>query len=305
MTIKLHLALPFLLLLHQPLLAQDLRLPFAVLAQHAEAAVFDSYDMPLGPWTKEGFPRERREGMIDRRAWHLDAPRASLVEILAPLRQQLQDEGYEVVFECESRDCGGFDFRFATEVMAEPAMYVDLGHYRYLAAKRGDEALSLLVSRSAEMAYVQMIHIGAKALGDAPKAQRAPIAPLPKPPAGALATKLDAGLSAPIEGLVFSSNSRTIEGDTSDLAALADWLKAHPERKIVLIGHSDISGSLAGNITVSKQRAEALRQSLIKDYGIAAARLSAEGIGPLSPRAPHGAEESIALNRRIEALALP
>ena len=71
------------------------------------------------------------------------------------------------------------------------------------------------------------------------------------------------------------------------------------------MGHSDSSGSIEGNITVSKQRAEAVRQLLVKDYGIAASRLGAEGIGPLAPRAPHGPEESVSLNRRVEALPLP
>lgn len=281
--------------------AQELRMPFPVLTTIDEPSVFDSYALPSGIWDKTGLPTRRFEGDITRRAWHLDAPQVSLLEIIAPLRDQLVAQGYQLVLDCEARSCGGFDFRFATEVMAEPAMFVDLGDYRFLSATKGATAVSLMVSRSASIGYVQMIHVGPEPL--------LPLAPQslshqPVSEQEGLIQRLDKGLPAPIEGIIFASNSRKIDGDRRDLEALAAWLKAHETRKVMLVGHTDISGSLAGNIAVSKQRAEALRQELISKYGIAAARLTAEGVGPLAPRAAHTAEGA-SLNRRVEVVPLP
>lgn len=283
--------------------AQDLRMPFAQITSLAEPSVIDSYALPNGVWGKDGLPSRRFEGAVSRRAWHLDAPMASLLEVMAPLREQLLAQGYEVILDCEARDCGGFDFRFATDVMAEPAMFVDLGDYRFISAIKGESAVSLMVSRTTRIAYVQMIHVGPEALK--PVEPSPTLSPLPQStPSQGLTQRLDQGLASPIEGLTFASNSKDIKGDLTDLEALATWLKSNESRKMILVGHSDISGTLAGNIAVSKQRAEALRQELIHNHGIAAARLSAEGVGPLSPRAPHTAEGA-QLNRRIEALPLP
>lgn len=293
-----------------PATATELHLPYAVASQVSEPAVFDSYNLPIGPWADKAFASEKIEGFVTRHAWRLDAPRASLLDIMAPLRSQILSLGYEVLYDCEARDCGGFDFRFATEVMAEPAMYVDLANYRFVSARNGNEVLSLMVSRSADIGYVQMIHVapdeGSNRAKPAPQSlTQSPIAPIPTPPNGAFGARLEQGLSVPISGLLFPSNSRSLEGDKSDLVALAAWLKAHPERKLVLVGHSDISGSIAGNITVSAQRAEAVRQWLITQGGIASARLTAQGVGPLSPRAPHNDPANAMENRRVEALALP
>jgi len=47
-------------------------------------------------------------------------------------------------------------------------------------------------------------------------------------------------------------------------------------------------------------RAEAVVQALIKDHGVGAARLKAQGAGPIAPVASNRTEEGRAKNRRVE-----
>jgi outer membrane protein OmpA-like peptidoglycan-associated protein len=51
---------------------------------------------------------------------------------------------------------------------------------------------------------------------------------------------------------------------------------------------------------LSKRRADAVVAALTTKHGIAAARLSAQGAGPLAPVASNKSEEGRAKNRRVE-----
>lgn len=307
----------------------ELTFPYPVLGAQALPAERGSYALPTAPFAAGSLPAVLVEGMVDRRAYRLQAPGASLLDVLAPLRAQLAAAGYELLLDCEARLCGGYDFRFATEIMAEPAMHVDLGDFRFLSARRGDEAISLLVSRAGDFAFVQVIRVGAEALappapqpdagGDeadlpgpavtAPDPPVAPIAPVAGPadpaPVDAIA-RLDAGLPVVLGDLVFGSGSAALkDGEYGSLQALADWLAADAARTLALVGHSDASGGLKANVALSQRRAEAVRQVLMLRYGVNPGQVSAEGVGPLAPRASNLTEEGRRENRRVEAVPAP
>ncbi|MCB6179524.1 OmpA family protein [Rhodobacter sp. Har01] len=296
-------------------------MPAPVDALESEVETHGSYDLPTGPFAAGALPTRRFEGAVDRRAYRLEAPRATLLDLKAPLRDQLVAAGFDILFECEARTCGGFDFRFATEVVPEPAMHVDLGEFLFLSAARGDEAVSLLVSRSAGAAFVQVIQVGpvqpgaevdaaaadATAPDQTPSLPERPPAPIVDAAAGpassAAAVRLDAGLPVALDDLVFASGAAELEpGDYPSLGALADWLAAAPARRLILVGHTDASGSLAANVALSKRRAEAVRRALINDLGVAPGQVSAEGVGPLAPRDSNQTEEGRRKNRRVEAV---
>ncbi|WP_124086228.1 OmpA family protein [Pseudogemmobacter humi] len=282
------------------------RFAFPVLGAEARPAVYDSYALPTAPWRPDGLPAVAVEGQVDRRAWRLDAPGASLLEVMAPLRDQLVAGGYEVLLDCEARACGGFDFRFNTEVLPEPGMHVDLNEFRFVSARRGGAAVSLMVSRSASAAFVQIITVGPVALR-APDVTPVPLTPVPQIAAGGGgAEPLDEGLPLALEDLVFDSGSAALAaGDYPSLALIAGWLRADASRRLILVGHTDLSGAMEANIALSKRRAAAVREALIRDHGIAPGRLSAEGAGPLAPRASNATEEGRQKNRRVEAVPAP
>jgi outer membrane protein OmpA-like peptidoglycan-associated protein len=275
-----------------------------------------SYRMPIGPYADGALPTRLAEGPVGQIAWRIDAPGLSTLQLLAPLRAQIAAAGFDTIFECETLACGGFDFRFAADILPEPEMHVDLGDFRFLSASRTrngtDEVLSLIVSKSADQGFVQLTVVGGDALPPpevttstkSPElaAPRIPMAePSDRP--GDMSALLDAGRAVPLDDLVFPSGTATLApGTYTSLAALAEWLRSHPDATVAFVGHTDASGSLAANTALSKKRASAVRDVLIADYGIAPDRLSAEGVGPLSPRADNTSDAGRQKNRRVEVI---
>ena len=66
------------------------------------------------------------------------------------------------------------------------------------------------------------------------------------------------------------------------LKNLLAYMKWKLENKIEISGHTDNIGSEAGNITLSKARAEAVKKYLT-NKGIAAARITTYGYGATAP----------------------
>lgn len=297
-----------------PASAATLDLPAGAVRAAERLVPLGSYAVPVAPWTEaEGLDAVTVEGRVAREAWHLPGTRTTL-ELLAPLREQLAAQGYETLFACETEACGGFDFRFETDVIPEPAMHVDLGDFRFLAARRGAgeaaEHLTLLVSRTSGTGYVQIVRVApAEPGGGAPGGlvvsapPEVPAAPPPAATPADLAAALEQDGRAILADLTFESGSSRLVGDDfPSLEALADYLRAHPGRRVTLVGHTDAAGSLEANIALSRSRARAAMERLIADHGIAAGQVEADGVGYLMPLAPNLTEAGRAANRRVEAV---
>lgn len=304
--------LPLILLaLATPATALTLTLPAEVLDEEIRSESPGSYALPTAPFDGTGVPARVIEGALDQRALRLAAPGLTTLAILAPLREQVIAAGYEVIFECDARRCGGFDFRFGTDVMPEPAMHVDLADFRFLSAVSGDEAVSILVSRSASAAYVQITRVTEAPLPIAPApavvALPDPTSPTVSEPLEPAAATIGAALDqfgfAVLDDLVFPSGAAALaEGDYASLAAVAAWLKANPGTTIALVGHTDASGSLAANIALSERRAQSVVEALTRTHGTERTRVTAKGVGFLAPRASNQTEEGRQKNRRVEVI---
>ncbi|MEL7211486.1 MAG: OmpA family protein [Pseudomonadota bacterium] len=284
--------------------AAQLALPSnAVLAADIRSGS-DTYELPIGPWEEGTLPTRLFEGPVQQQAWRIGATGLTTLQLIRPLRDQLEPLGYEVIFDCETDACGGFDFRFETPVIAEPDMHVDLGDFRFLSLVKGEEAISLLVSRSAVAGYIQITRVGVAA--DAPLAETdaAPVrAPSAEPSVGALAETLLAQGRVVLRDLDFETGSTQLsDRDYASLQALADLMVAEPDLTIALVGHTDSTGGLDVNINISRQRAAAVLERLATRFDVPRARMEAEGMGYLAPIASNldaaGREE----NRRVEAI---
>lgn len=278
-------------------------LPTGAVETAATTSAAASYDLALGPWTETGFDRRRLEGPRSDRAWRIPSSGLTTLQILAPLRDQILAAGYSLLFECETDGCGGFDFRYETDTLPEPAMHVDLGDFRFLSARRGADHLALLVSRSSESGFIQITEISDGPIRAPQPATAQNTASTPAPPESDLATALETEGRAVLEDLQFDSGSTTLGPDRrASLAALAAYLAAHRDAQVALVGHTDTDGGLAANIALSQRRAEAVRNALIADYGVTPGQVSAEGAGWLAPRATNMTPEGRLRNRRVEAV---
>ena len=78
-------------------------------------------------------------------------------------------------------------------------------------------------------------------------------------------------------------------------------LKSNPNLKLELIGHTDSTGTEEVNIRVGKQRAENVKQLLVK-RGVKSSRIKCFTKGETEPLVPNNSEENMAKNRRVEMI---
>ena len=105
--------------------------------------------------------------------------------------------------------------------------------------------------------------------------------------------------------ILFDVNSDVIKKESySVVNQFGDAMKGNASLKIKIIGHTDIDGNAAANITLSKKRAVAVKQYLITNYNIEEARVQTDGKGAAQPVADNTSQQGKAKNRRVEFLKL-
>jgi outer membrane protein OmpA-like peptidoglycan-associated protein len=102
-------------------------------------------------------------------------------------------------------------------------------------------------------------------------------------------------------GIYFDFDKDDVKPESeSTLTEIANLLKNNPKLNLYVVGHTDMKGKLNYNLELSKRRASAIVNELVKNYGINSKRLTPDGVGPLSPVATNGSEDGRKLNRRVE-----
>ncbi len=288
--------------------ALTLELPTNALETGSDTRSLDQVLLPLSPRDGSGGQGLVAEGRVERRAWTLSESEVTPFQILQPVMAQLSDLGFETKYQCRDRDCGGFDFRLALDLLPAPAMHVDLGDFRYAVAEKrgtnGPEIASIVVSRSESGGHVHVTFITpTNSSGQLQTTKTAAVAQPSPTNATDFSASLSAGGRAVLPGLEFRPGSSELgEGPFASLRDLSDWLAGNPDASVILVGHSDNVGGLEDNIRLSERRAAAVVDALTKTYGVDRSRLSSRGIGFLSPIAPNTTPEGRLRNRRVEAV---
>lgn len=107
-------------------------------------------------------------------------------------------------------------------------------------------------------------------------------------------------------GLSFPVGKSTIEPKYSEfLNKVYQAINLFADTRIIINGHTDSFGSDATNLALSKDRAEAVKFFLVKNFGVVADKLQTIGYGEGRPIATNEDEEGRAKNRRIEVVIHP
>jgi OmpA-OmpF porin, OOP family len=107
------------------------------------------------------------------------------------------------------------------------------------------------------------------------------------------------------QGIYFDTGSDKIRPESSaTLKEIGQMLKDHGDLRLMIEGHTDNVGTEAANQTLSDKRAAAVRQFLVANFGVDAARLESKGFGQSKPAAPNDTPEGRQSNRRVELVKL-
>lgn len=108
-----------------------------------------------------------------------------------------------------------------------------------------------------------------------------------------------------VNDILFDTGSDQIRPSSSEvLGQIGQMLKAHPDLRLRIEGHTDSEGGEAANRQLSQQRAEAVKRFLMSGHGIDAARLDAVGKGEAEPVASNDTPDGRQQNRRVELVRI-
>lgn len=257
-------------------------------------------DAPSEPNEVKIAKSEKLEGKVTRISYEIPEARSSL-EVLRNYENELKSAGFEILFTCSNKDCGGRTFNHT--VVPYDTMFGD-NYYdqRYIAARlsreEGDVYISIYViknttggGRTKNYIYTQVDVIELVPMQEQ----------MVKIDAEEMAKEIMSSGSVSIYGIYFDFDKADIKPESEPtIAEIAKFLKEEPNLKVFIVGHTDNEGSLEYNIDLSNKRAKSVVSKLVNDHGIEPSRLAPEGLGFLAPVASNRTEQGRAKNRRVE-----
>ena len=268
------------------------RYPDSKLAK-SEVRDYDIYELVVGLEVKDmTFKGQKVEGKLTRIVY-TNPPDRSTLEIFRNYLDAMRRAGAEILYQCEINACGKAPVRSAWNRFNGLFSAAD-GDPRYFAARltKGNTEAYVAVMVGKLRTQLDVVEVKGMETG------------LVAVDPTALARDIERAGSARIYGIFFDADKADIRPESKPaLDAIAALLNAQPTLSIVVVGHTDGSGALDHNLELSAARARAVAAALTQDYGIAAARLDAQGVGPLAPIAPNTTDAGRQLNRRVELVA--
>ena len=99
----------------------------------------------------------------------------------------------------------------------------------------------------------------------------------------------------------FATGSADIDSKSDNqIKQIAEYLKAHPDKKYYIVGHTDNVGDFTSNMALSENRAKAVVNELVTKYGVNTIQLKSYGVANLSPVSSNSTDGGKARNRRVE-----
>ena len=125
---------------------------------------------------------------------------------------------------------------------------------------------------------------------------------------GAEVERVDDGIVVTFDensGVYFDTNKYNINTKSQEtLNALSGVFKEYPNTRILVVGHTDSTGSDAYNMTLSKNRAQAVTNYMI-GTGLSGTRFTTNWYGETQPMYDNSTVEGRAKNRRVNIAILP
>jgi outer membrane protein OmpA-like peptidoglycan-associated protein len=270
-------------------------------------APFDYTKIPNGP----GF--KTIEGKSYLIYYTLPKGRSTL-EVLRNYEAALKAKGFEIVFTCATdkgtcftsgQDEGGYYLGQAVGGANDIPKMVDdyvhnwFGKGRYVLARldRPEGAVYVAI-------YLGEIERGAVAVVKVAETKEMETDKIQFVKASEMEQALDAEGKIALYGILFDFDKDVIKPESKPtLDEIATLLSGKPDLKVKIVGHTDNQGTAEYNLDLSKRRAASVVAALTGQYGIAADRLTSEGMGASQPVDTNDTDAGRAKNRRVELVA--
>jgi len=113
------------------------------------------------------------------------------------------------------------------------------------------------------------------------------------------------GVTITAGALNFPADSAQITAETAKrLDAIGNLLKGYADKKMLVEGHTADVGDKASQLDLSKKRAQAVADYLVRKGAVKTSQLKIEGKGGTVPLAGNDTDEGRAKNRRVEITLL-
>lgn len=263
---------------------------------------FEDAQLPDKPVTGDDTPLMKVEGVVTRIGYRVDSSK-SVLEIAGNYRQALAQGHFQMAFDCQGDACGDAFARvmgnsgkvIPTEF---PASFENAKQHAMLARRDGADGTTWAFVYVMDDSNANKVNYIYQEIVE------------PKPMATGQVKVLDAKSlhdalardgKVAIYGVYFDTDKATLKPDsTPELEQMAALLKAYPDLKVYIVGHTDNQGSFAHNEQLAQHRAEAVLKALADRYRISASRMSPRSVASLAPVASNTSENGRARNRRVE-----
>ena len=114
------------------------------------------------------------------------------------------------------------------------------------------------------------------------------------------AKQTDRGILVTFGDVLFATDRADLKSSgLVNINKLAQFLSENPDRKVIVEGYTDSTGTANHNQSLSERRAGSVRMALVK-MGVDPARVVAQGYGKEYPVAENSSVSGRAMNRRVE-----
>jgi OOP family OmpA-OmpF porin len=178
----------------------------------------------------------------------------------------------------------------------------EVDHLAYLAKQRAGTAQALADER---VALAEMEQLGEQRDTLLIEARERHIDVLETELAELRADRTERGLVVTLgDEILFDVDQAELKpGGMQQLARVAEFLREHPDRNVLIEGHTDSTAPDSYNLALSQRRANAVEDFLITQ-GVEPTRISAVGYGEQLPIATNDTAAGRQANRRVELVVL-
>jgi outer membrane protein OmpA-like peptidoglycan-associated protein len=169
-------------------------------------------------------------------------------------------------------------------------------HYAFLASRDAETAQAIAREKKAQQVVANAPLARDQALLENERLE------VQKARAEAAQARSQQGLVLTPRDIVFRTGSAQLDPQaTQNLQDVAHYLRSNPDRRVLIEGFTDSTGSASLNEQLSQERADAVRLALAND-GVDQSRIQIRGMGPSEPIASNASGAGRLLNRRVRIL---